>query len=262
MRIGLTYTGSDLKHDNYARWIHAGDGSVEVVRIEAGGDGGGELDGLVLSGGVDIAPEFYSGSNDYAHAPANWERARDLFEMAALERALERRIPVFGVCRGLQLINVVLGGTLVQDLGEGGDAVHEGVGGIDKAHGVRVERGSLLGSVVGGGGSGVGGMGAAGTGSGGLDVAGTGSSGGIMRGLVNSAHHQAIARLAKGLRVNCFAEDGTIEGVEWEEPEGRSFLLAVQWHPERMYVNAFGDAAFYGAVRERFVGEVRGPLHH
>ena len=237
MRIGLTYTGSDKKHENYVRWIQAGDGSIEVVRIEAGGDDGGDLDGLVLSGGVDIAPEFYSGSNDYAHAPISWERARDLCEMAVLERALERRIPVFGVCRGLQLINVVLGGTLVQDLGEQGDAVHEGVGGIDKAHGVRVEKGSLLARVVGDGGG--------------------GASGGIAHGMVNSAHHQAIARLAEGLRVNCFAEDGTIEGVEWEEPEGRSFLLAVQWHPERMYVNGFGDAAFYERVRERFIKEIK-----
>src|SRR6185437_934354 len=143
MRIGLTYTGSDKKHDNYARWIQAGDASIEVVRIEAGGDGGGELDALVLSGGVDIAPEFYSGDNAYAHSPNVWERARDLFELGALERALERSIPVFGVCRGLQLINVALGGSLVQDLGEDGDAVHEGTAAADKQHAVRVERGSL-----------------------------------------------------------------------------------------------------------------------
>ena len=258
MRIGLTYTGSDKKHDNYVRWIQAGDGSIEIVRLEAGGedgvDGGsgrGDLDGLVLSGGVDIAPEFYSGDNDYAHAPDGWQRARDLFEMSVLERALERRIPVLGVCRGLQLINVVLGGTLVQDLGEGGDVVHEGVGGIDKQHGVRVEKGSLLARVVGAAGAD-----AAGLAAGGLDAARSGA-GGVVHGLVNSAHHQAIARLARGLRVNCFAEDGTIEGVEWEEPEGRSFLLAVQWHPERMYVNAFADTAFYGALRERFVKEIK-----
>jgi putative glutamine amidotransferase len=233
MRVGLTYTGSDKKHENYARWIQDGDGSIEVVRIEAGGEGGGggvgggEVDALVLSGGVDIAPEFYSGDNIYAHAPNSWERARDLFELGALEWALGRKIPVFGVCRGLQLINVALGGTLVQDLGEGGDAVHEGTAGADKQHGVRVEKGSLLASVV-----------------------------GQDRGLVNSAHHQAIARLAEGLRVSCRAEDGTIEGVEWVQPEGRSFLLAVQWHPERMYVNGFADTAFYRALRDRFIKEI------
>ena len=227
MKIGLTYTGSDKKHDNYARWIQDGDGSIEVVKMEAGGDGGGDTDALVLSGGVDIAPEFYSGGNDYAHAPNGWERARDLFELEVLERALERRIPVFGVCRGLQLINVALGGSLVQDLGEGGDAVHEGTAGADKQHTIRVGEGSLLSAIV------------------------------VRdRGLVNSAHHQAIGRLAEGLRVSCRAEDGTIEGVEWAQPEGRSFLLAVQWHPERMYLNGFADVAFYRALRDRFIKEI------
>lgn len=227
MRIGLTYTGSDRKHENYSRWIQDGDASIEVVRLEAGGAGFNELDGLVLSGGIDIAPEFYAGDNEYVHAPDGWERARDLFEMEALEQAFERRIPVLGVCRGLQLINVVLGGTLVQDLGEQGDAAHEGANGIDKQHTVRVERGSLLAEVV-----------------------------GATGGLVNSAHHQAIGRLAKGLRINCRAEDGTIEGVEWDEAGDRSFLLAVQWHPERMYTNGFEDRFLYGAIRDRFIKEI------
>jgi putative glutamine amidotransferase len=252
MRIGLTYTGSDKKHENYVRWLQAGDGAIEVVRIEAGGRAADDLDGLVLSGGVDIAPEFYSGENDYAHAPANWERARDLFEMEVLEQALEQRIPVFGVCRGLQLVNVVLGGTLVQDLGEAGDGVHEGTGGIDKRHGVWVERGSMLGSILG-----VCDADAAGTGRSGADAAGDAGASGITRGLVNSAHHQAIGRLAEGLRVSCRADDGTIEGVEWAEPDGQSFLLAVQWHPERMFVNGFADAAFYGALRDRFIKEIK-----
>ena len=227
LRIGLTYTGSDKKHDNYVRWIQDGDGTIEVVRLEAGGEGGGDLDALVLSGGVDIAPEFYSGDNAYAHAPTTWERARDLFELEVLDQALKRRIPVFGVCRGLQLINVALGGSLVQDLGAGGDAVHEGTAAADKEHVVRVGEGSLLSAIV-----------------------------GRNRGLVNSAHHQAIARLAEGLRVSCRAEDGTMEGVEWDQPEGRSFLLAVQWHPERMYVNKVGDIPLYKNIRDRFIAEI------
>ncbi|HVS98117.1 MAG TPA: gamma-glutamyl-gamma-aminobutyrate hydrolase family protein [Puia sp.] len=226
MKIGLTYTGSDAKHENYVRWLRGGDPSIEVVRLD-GVSGAGDLDALVLSGGVDIAPEFYEGAVAYAHAPKAWQRERDLYEMAALETALDRRLPVLGVCRGLQLINVVLRGDLVQDLGAG-DAVHEGAAGVDKRHDVVVEPGTLL-----------------------HEIAAAG------RGQVNSAHHQAVGRLGDGLRVSCRAEDGTIEGLEWAEPERKPFLLAVQWHPERMCADGVGDAAFYAAVRDRFINEIK-----
>jgi len=227
MRIGITYTGGDEKQENYVRWLRGNAADIEVVQMGAG-SGTGDLDALVLTGGVDIAPEFYDGSIGYAHAPAEgWERERDLYEMAVLESALERGLPVLGVCRGLQLINVALGGSLVQDLGTG-DAVHEASTGVDREHGVIVEKGTLLWEIAGSGG-----------------------------GVVNSAHHQAVGRLAEGLKVNCRADDGTVEGVEWAEVSGKSFLLAVQWHPERMFVNGVGDDGFYAAVRDRFINEIK-----
>jgi putative glutamine amidotransferase len=227
MKIGLTYTGTEWKHENYVRWLKGGDEAVEVVRLD-GVEGTRDLDALVLSGGVDIAPEFYDGAIGYAHAPVEgWRRERDLYELAILETALERGLPVLGVCRGLQLINVVLGGDLVQDLGVG-DAVHEAAAGVDKQHMVRVEAGTLLRGVV-----------------------------GMDGGLVNSAHHQAVGGLGDGLRVNCRAEDGTIEGIEWAEPAGKGFLLAVQWHPERMFANGVGDRRLYAEIRDQFVKEVR-----
>ena len=226
MKIGLTYTGSDWKHENYVRWLKGGDASIEVVRLD-GVAGPRDLDALVLSGGVDIAPEFYDGAIAYAHAPLRgWERERDLYEMAVLDGALERGMPVLGVCRGLQLINVLLGGDLVQDLGEE-DSVHEAGAGGDQSHGVIVDPGTLLGEVV-----------------------------GLDGGVVNSAHHQAVGRLGEGLQVNCRAEDGTIEGIEWASRVGKPFLLAVQWHPERMLVNGVGDVGFYASLRDRFVREI------
>lgn len=227
MTIGLTYTGSDAKHDNYVRWLQGGDPSIEVVRLD-NTSGAQNLDALVLSGGIDIAPEFYGGPVAYAHAPSEgWQRDRDLYEMAVLESALERRLPVLGVCRGLQLINVVLQGDLVQDLGAG-DALHEGSASVDKQHRVVIEPGTLLGDIV-----------------------------GSHRGVVNSAHHQAVGRLANGLRISCRAEDGTIEALEWADPVGKPFLLAVQWHPERMFVNGVGDAGFYAAVLDRVINEIK-----
>ncbi len=123
-------------------------------------------------------------------------------------RRWRRVFLVLGVCRGLQLINVHLKGTLIQDLGVEGDQTHMAGGGADKQHKVVVEEGTLLREVVGGKG-----------------------------GVANSAHHQAVGRLGTGLRVNCRAEDGTIEGLEWADPAGKPFMLAVQWHPERMFAS-------------------------
>lgn len=247
MRIGLTDTGTEWKHENYVRWIKGtphGSGSVaagggvtgaetvEVVRLSAALGNLNEAagcDGLVLSGGIDIDPSLYGGQREYKRSPvAGWEKERDLFEQAVLRLAWERELPVLGVCRGLQLINITLKGNLVQDLGIAGDAIHESNAGIDKEHGVRIEEGSLLALLT-----------------------------KHREGEVNSAHHQAVGQLGEGLKVNCYADDGTIEGIEWAEPAGRPFLLAVQWHPERMLANGFEDVFLYKAIRDRFVGEVR-----
>lgn len=239
MKIGLTYTGTEWKHENYVRWLQGrkvvrslreSAEPVEVIRLSAGEDNFSALqdcDGLVLSGGIDIHPALYGGSLEYTKAPEQgWEKKRDLFEQAALEQAWAQGLPVLGVCRGLQLINITLKGTLVQDLGDTGDAIHERDG-VDKRHRVGIEPDSLLAAVT-----------------------------GEQEGEVNSAHHQAIDRLGDGLAVNCRAEDGTIEGVEWSDPSGKSFMLAVQWHPERMFMEGMPDAGLYRAIRERFIQEI------
>ena len=123
-KIGLTYTGTEWKHENYVKWIKADEG-IEVIRLDAELANLHEMqecDGLVLSGGVDIDPELYDGDVAYVKAPVEgWQTERDLFEQAALQLAWEIGLPVLGVCRGLQLINVTLNGTLIQDLGVGGD---------------------------------------------------------------------------------------------------------------------------------------------
>jgi putative glutamine amidotransferase len=115
-----------------------------------------------------------------------------------------------------------MGGTLVQDLGKRNN-IHRG--NPDKRHEVHVEEETLLSEIT-----------------------------GVMEGDVNSAHHQAIHLLGKDLRINCYSIDGMIEGVE--STDTRSFLLAVQWHPERMFKFGLESTPFAKAIRDRFVREV------
>jgi putative glutamine amidotransferase len=228
MKIGLTYTGYGEKHENYVKWLKGNNAGITVIKLSAEGDREliKQCDALVLSGGIDISPEFYGGASVYPKQPrGGWKRERDVFERECFEFAMECAMPVLGVCRGLQLINVLLKGTLVQDLGEKGDATHEWLN-DDKRHPVELEEGSLLHAIA-----------------------------GEKSGEANSAHHQAIARLGEGLAVNCRAEDGIIEGIEWAEPAGKPFMIAVQWHPERMFVNQFPDRRLYATIRDRFIAE-------
>src|SRR5882724_228937 len=126
MNIGLTYTGYGEKHQNYVKWLKGKDAGINVIKLTS--EGGRELikqcHALVLSGGVDIHPEFYGAGLVYPKQPrGGWKKERDLFEGEVFGFALDHKMPVLGVCRGLQLINVLLKGTLIQDLGEKGDEV-------------------------------------------------------------------------------------------------------------------------------------------
>jgi putative glutamine amidotransferase len=231
MKIGLTFTGYGEKHQNYVKWLKGRNKTIEVVKLSAEGDADAikDCDALVLSGGVDIHPAMYGGGLQYpkAEQAKGWKKGRDAFERSTFAFAIERGLPVLGVCRGLQLINVLLHGTLIQDLGERGDETHESVGERDKEHPVEIVRDSLL-----------------------YEIAGE------VKGEANSAHHQAIDKLGDGLKINSRAEDGTIEGIEWMDRAGKPFMLAVQWHPERMFINKFADGFLYTKIRDRFIEEV------
>jgi gamma-glutamyl-gamma-aminobutyrate hydrolase PuuD len=156
------------------------------------------IDALVLQGGGDVHPEYY-GSD--VHPQTNTiDRRRDEFEFALLRSARERRMPVLGICRGIQLVNVAFGGTLVQHLPDVTDVDHEAMDRWDAtAHSITIEPGSRL-----------------------CQVLGTE----LME--VNSVHHQALDRLGMGLCAVAWANDGVVEAIESpDEP-----ILAVQWHPE------------------------------
>ena len=171
---------------------------------------GGALDGcdgLLLTGGEDIDPTWYGASPSPLLSPPSKER--DLFELALFAVARQRGIPILGVCRGIQLINVALGGSLYQDIpSERPSAVkHRPAGSRDsRSHSVRLRPGSR-----------------------GARVLGATSI------TVNSSHHQAIKELAPGLVATGWSGDELIEAAE-SEP-GTSWILAVQWHPEEMHAD-------------------------
>ncbi len=172
------------------------------------------LDGLLLSGGGDVDPAVYG-------CPAlpevqGVDTGRDAWELALVRAALARDLPVLGICRGAQVLNVGAGGTLIQHLPLVSDLQHcRKDQAATPVHGVRVLDGSRLQAAMGVG----------------LGLLG-----------VNSLHHQAVGTVGAGLRATGWAEDGTIEAVEGED--GRR-LLGVQWHPE-LLVGEPGHAALFG----------------
>jgi putative glutamine amidotransferase len=167
------------------------------------------LDGLILSGGNDLDPAAYGAE---PHAKTGGVRPeRDRAELALLEGALARDMPVLAVCRGSQILNVARGGDLVQHLPEVvGDEKHRETPGVFSAHDVRVDPESRLGGLVGD------------------------------RAPVQSHHHQGFGRVGGGLREAAWADDGTLEAVE--DPSKR-FALGVLWHPEEDE-----DAALFEAL--------------
>jgi putative glutamine amidotransferase len=166
------------------------------------------VDGVLLTGGEDVHPAWYHAEPSPHLFPPS--RERDLFELALFAAARQMELPILGICRGIQLINVAMGGTLYQDIPA------ERAGEIDhnptaerqhRTHSVRLERGSRAERALGS-----------------APLA------------VNSFHHQAIKDLAKGLIATGWTEDGLIEAVE--TGPGAPWLLAVQWHPEEMFAEA------------------------
>jgi putative glutamine amidotransferase len=158
------------------------------------------LDGLLLAGGADLDPASY-GARPHPETGQGWPE-RDRFELALTHRALEREIPVLGICRGMQLLNVACGGTLVQHLpDELGSMRHRHTPGAFADHEVRLESGTLAARAV-----------------------------GAERTAVKSHHHQGLGEPGEGLRVTGWSvEDDLAEAVELP---GGPYALGVLWHPE------------------------------
>ena len=190
----------DLHLSEYPKGIAAVGGlPVQLTRDADPVDMVGRLDGLVMTGGADPDPTLYG--EDRHPDLGETERDRDDWELALIHAALERRLPMLCVCRGAQLLNIALGGTLVQHLDEADAHALWTTLRSDRCHVVKVSAGSRLAELYG-------------------DSIAT-----------NSLHHQAVENPGHGVVVTGRADDGVIEGFELD---GRPEVLAVQWHPEML----------------------------
>jgi putative glutamine amidotransferase len=204
----------DLHVANFPECVAAAGGlPVELTRSADITDVVSRMDAVVLTGGADVDPSVYG---DIAHPKTEGtERARDEFEIAVLRAAMDQGKPVLAICRGLQLVNVALGGTLIQHL-EPTDGEHHAAWDLpvtQLVHAITTVDGSLARSVYG------------------------------AEWRVNSLHHQACAQLGHGVVATGHAPDGVVECIE---VSGRA-VFAVQWHPE--LVAAQPDPAFTWLVQ-------------
>ena len=188
------------------------------------------LDGVLLTGGVDVEPARYGGNPEHSHAQASRYRAdRDGFEIGLVRATRELGIATLGICRGMQVANVAFGGTLIEDvrdeLGPGYTINHRQTyeNGQDRSdyapgHDVAVDPESAFARLI-----------------------------GVTSFAANSMHHQALRTVAEGMRVVARTADGIVEAFETaaEHP----FFFAVQWHPEELAADAVSDKLFAGLTR-------------
>jgi putative glutamine amidotransferase len=217
--IGISKSNSSFP--KYCNWLEENNLPYIVLDWEKNNfDDINKCSSLLLTGGVDIFPEFYNDWEDGKNR-GDYIPARDGFEFKLLDYAFANNYPVLGICRGLQLINCKLNGSLINDIETIRGTNHEKItGSEDRIHNVNVKNDTLLHELV-----------------------------NVTSGSINSSHHQAIDRVGEGLIVSAKADDGIIEAIEWDNKEGKPFLLAVQWHPERMPDK---DSAFSKNLIDRF----------
>jgi putative glutamine amidotransferase len=221
-KIGISRSNS--KFHNYVNWVEQTGYLFEILDWEKSNlDDIRNCSSLLLTGGADIFPEFYSdwddGKNRNDYIPA-----RDGFEFGLLDYALYKKMPILAVCRGMQLVNCRLNGSLLSDIETIRGVNHRKISdNEDRYHQVKVKDGTLLMEII-----------------------------GEQMGNINSSHHQGIDRIGEGLVISARAVDGIIEGLEWENKDGKPFLLTVQWHPERMKDMS---SPFSKNIMERFLEE-------
>jgi len=228
VKIAISKGSPKSSYANYYNWIEVLDSTVVSLDMyDMPIDSAIEIfrgcSGLLLTGGTDINPDHYDKAYDTVRC---WpiDGHRDLLEKTLIDSALAWGMPVLGICRGHQMLNVALGGSLIVDIPTDFDTLvrHQCEDYLSCFHAVHVDTTSLLYEIS-----------------------------GVTTGEVNTNHHQAADDMPSQLKAVAFSADGLVESLAWAEPEGNSFLLGVQWHPERMNL----ENPMSGKIGKRFLKE-------
>ena len=219
--------GTSRLKKNYDTWLYRFCPEINIIDFsvlppEKRESSVNQISGLLIPGGGDVDPDTYGRADD-ANYCTGIDKELDALEIWLVTCAIQHHIPVLGICRGMQVINVAMGGTLIPDITvfTGSSSVHRSENDVN--HSVTVRQGTTLHHIV--------------------------QQQVIM---VNSAHHQAVDRLAKGFIVSALSADGVIEAIELNKEHDLPFCMAVQWHPERMNIEDAGS----GLLGRRFFEEV------
>ena len=206
--IGITFS-EDIQDDPSNNYIHAiteFGGIPRTLYPDVPDSEFADINGLLLTGGPDIDPVYY---DEEVHETTDINEDRDALELPLCKWAMEENLPVFGICRGIQIMNVAIRGSLYQDIPSQfiNRLTHKILVNTDDSwHDIEIQQGSLLNQIIG-------------------EAAAN----------VNSRHHQSLKEIGEGFVVTAQSEDGIIEAIE--DPS-KKFALGVQYHPERMFQTA------------------------
>jgi len=238
LKIAISKLKPDKYGHTYRSWLRRYDSSIQWVNLyPLSVDSAKKVlktcDGLLCTGGGDVDPSIY-GKGDEADKCGPPDHHRDSLELAVIHEAINNKMPLFGICRGLQIINVALKGTLYTDLPTdiGLKVIHRTKDGKHSMHEVYLNKHSELYAIS-----------------------------RADSGYIYSNHHQGIDKLGKGLSVSARSADSLPEGIEWADTNGKGFLMAVQWHPEHLdtlaplskslAVKLIGEMTLYRKAREK-----------
>lgn len=228
IKIALTKGKGSEHYEKYEKWLSQFDEDIEFVDLYHVSKEDAikilkECSGIVLTGGPDVDPENYGKAGDSSRCEIDLKR--DSLEFEAIKVAYGMKLPMLAICRGEQILNVAFGGSLVVDIPSDFDSkiTHRCDDPNTCFHDIYVIPGSQLSHIT-----------------------------RANEGQVNSNHHQAVDEIAPVFMATAFSKDGLIEAYEWRDPKNKPFLVAVQWHPERLV-----NSELSNPIGKRFISEVK-----